>query len=460
MRDARRRAVVHIVVLALSCLALPLSIRLNGDPPPGSAGILWLLALLTASLGAPFVMLASGTPIIQRWLADSGHPDSANPYFLYAASNLGSLVALLCYPVFVEPTLRLSTQRAIWSAGYLALIGLTIACALIMSRDGSPGTAYRPLEAASRISPLDRAQWVLYSAVPASLLVGVTTFISTDVAPVPLLWVLPLSIYLLTFVFVFATHPPVRHWLMTRVEPHVLVIISIPIFWGLRLSGLIGIVAHLIVLYVVAMVCHGELARRRPPPAQLTEFFVWVAAGGLIGGVFNAFVAPIAFNGVYEYPTVLALAAMLSVTGDKSRFRTADVMIPAAFAICLLIVSLRLEAPPGKPALLVTIVLGAAVFSFRDRPLRFGLALAFVFVTGHVRERFGTNQAAILDAERSFFGVYRVSRDAGADIVTLYHGTTLHGAQSILPGRRLEPLTYYHRSGPSGDVFALTRAAQ
>lgn len=458
VRNTRRRAVLHIVVLALSCISLPLAIRATGDPPPGGAGILWLLALLTATLGVPFVMLASGAPILQRWLADSRHPDAANPYFLYAASNLGSLIALLSYPVLIEPLLTLSAQRAAWSVGYVILVLLVAACSAVMAWQNSDGELHSATEPVKPVRPLERAAWVLYSAVPASLLFGVTTFISTDVAPVPLLWVLPLSIYLLTFVVVFASRPLVPHSWMTRAAPHVLVLGALPVFWHLRLPGLVGIAANLIVLFVVAMVCHGELARRRPPPSQLTEFFIWVAVGGLAGGVFNALLAPIAFDRVYEYPIVLVLAGMLLST-RASGFRPSDLVWPLAFGAAVALLTPRLGTPPAPLAVVGTMIFGTAIFSFRGRPLRFGLALAAFFVAGYLREQLGPNRAGVLHRERSFFGVYRVTRSPGSETVKLLHGTTVHGAQFISPDRRSEPLTYYHRDGPSGDVFSGTVAA-
>lgn len=460
IRDPRRRTIVHVAVFALSCFALPLAVRANGDPPPGSAGILWLLALLATSLGAPFVVLASGAPLAQRWLADSGHPRAADPYFLYAASNLGSLIALLSYPLFIEPSLTLSTQRAAWSAGYV-ILALAVATIFSLIAWSSTGAAVQmPQAPAAPIPALRRAMWVLYSAVPASLLVGITTYISTDVAAVPLLWVLPLSIYLLTFVVVFSTRPFIPHSWMARAEPHVLVIIAIPIFWGLRLPGLFGIATHLIVLFVVSMVCHGELAGRRPPASELTQFFVWVGVGGLIGGAFTALLAPVVFNNVHEYPIVLAIAgALLPAAGKARRFRTVDLVLPIALGLVVVLVTRQLRPLPDPITLVATIVLGVAIFSFRERPLRFGIALAVVFAAGQVRDRTRLGRSTVLDAERSFFGVYRVSRDSRSKTVRFFHGTTLHGAQSLDPKRRLVPLSYYHPDGPAGDLFRYTSAA-
>jgi spermidine synthase len=461
IKSMKRRAMCHMLVLILSCATLPLALHRNGDPPPGGAGILWLLALLAASLGAPFVMLASGAPIIQRWLADTEHPDAANPYFLYAASNLGSIAALVSYPILVEPWLSLSVQRSAWSAAYILLVVLVALSAIAISRVGGSTTSRAPESATPAPTALDRARWTLYSAVPASLLVGVTTVISTDIAAVPLIWVLPLATYLLTFVIVFARRPLIATSWMSRAEPYALVILVIPLFWSLRMPGLVGIVAHVVVLFIVSMVCHGKLAARRPPPSRLTEFFVWVAVGGLVGGTFNALVAPVVFSGPYEFPIVLALAAVLG--GSERRdygLARADVLFAITLGACLVFTSLFVGTLPGMPAVILTMAFAVVLFSFRDRPWRFGLAFASVLLAGQFRETLGPQRKNILDQRRSFFGVYRVSRDSVSQVVMLQHGPTLHGAQSVNASRRLEPLTYYHRAGPAGDVFTLTRAGR
>ena len=453
--DPKRRTAVHVAALALSCFALPLSIAGSSDPPSGSAGIPWLLLLLVRSLGAPFVMLSSGAVLAQQWLVASRHPDSANPYFLYAASNFGSLIALLAYPIVVEPHLTLSAQRWAWSAGYVALAALvTVSFAVVAWMNPSITAGNGEPEGATRITVTQRARWALYAAVPSSLLVGVTTFISTDVAAVPLLWVLPLSVYLLSFVIVFSRRPALRHSWMVRAAPHALVIVAIPVFWNVRLPGLFGVIVHLVVLFIVAMVCHGELARMRPPATQLTDFFVWIAVGGLIGGAFNALVAPILFDRVYEYPIILAIAAMLLPSRDSgTRLRGSDLIVASALAACLLLVTIHIGPLPNLLAVIVTLVFGVLLFSFRGRPVRFGLALGSVFAAGYFAEAFRVGGTTTLDSERSYFGVYRVARDAASRTTTMYHGTTLHGAQSLDPSRRLTPLTYYHPRGPAGDLF-------
>ncbi len=451
----------HIGLLVLSSLALPLQLRMHGEPPVGALGILWILALLLVSLGPTFVMLASGALVAQRWLADSGHPQAENPYFLYAASNVGSLIALLSYPLVIEFWLPLSTQRAVWSAAYCALIVIVALCAWAATKGGHKE---RPGASASAISqyvvrPAERARWVLYAAVPSSLLVAVTTYLSTDVAAVPLLWVLPLAAYLLTFALVFATRPVLQPSWMLKAETYLLVIAAIPLLWDFRVPELPGVALQLSLLFVVAMVCHAELVRVRPPPEHVTEFFVWVSVGGLIGGIFTALVAPVLFDTVLEYPVVLTLAALLRPESNSTpRARSLDFIL--ALLVGGAIIFLRRHAWASAPLDLmpVTICVGIVLFSFRNRPLRFALALGLLFIAGHTGA--ATGEMKQLYVQRSFFGVYRVEENAAGNERTLSHGTTIHGAQSQIAGQRLVPLTYYHPSGPAGDVFTLTAAGQ
>jgi hypothetical protein len=218
----------------------------------------------------------------------------------------------------------------------------------------------------------------------------------------------------------------------------------------------IGIAAHLVVLFVIAMICHGELARQRPPPLQLTEFFVWVAVGGLVGGTFTALLAPLVFDRVYEYPILLALAGALLPSSVRQRINAADVLLPTGIGAAALLLTRDSPPLPSPWALVITLLLGVAIFSFRKRSFRFGIALAAIFAVGELRDALGAGGNTVLDAERSYFGVYRVARNSGAEFVTLYHGTTLHGAQSVDRAKRLVPLTYYHPRGPAGDVFLRT----
>ncbi|HVF39251.1 MAG TPA: fused MFS/spermidine synthase [Gemmatimonadaceae bacterium] len=452
-----RQSILHIGLLAISLIVLPLQLRSPSPPPAGSSGVIWLLQVLTLSLGIPFVLLASGAPLVQRWLAASGTSRSDNPYFLYAASNLGSLLALLSYPLLIEPLLPLSEQRAIWSVGYVGaglLVAFTI-WVLRLRHPAEPATVV--IEGATRVTTRDRLAWIAYSAVPSSLLMGATSHISTDVAAITLLWVVPLALYLLTFVFVFAAKPLLRHSWMVLAEPQFLVVLSMMLFWGVRPRGFWSIPLHLLTLFVIAMVCHGELARRRPAPERLTEFFLWLAVGGLIGGIFNALVAPLIFNEIREYPLALIFAAFLrpGERGGNRINRALDFVLPAVLGVLLVFFAKGGSSPPAIFPTAVMFVMALVLFSFRNRSVRFGLGLVAIFIVAHFRDHSLSAGTRRIWTDRSFFGVLRVSDGVDKTVRTFRHGTTLHGAQR-LTGNTLEPLTYYHRAGPVGEIFALT----
>lgn len=466
----QRQVAVHIALLLLSLLALPLQLRLPGAPPSGDAAIPWLVLALTLSLAFPFMTLASGAPLLQRWFAATDHEKAGNPYFLYSASNLGSLVALVSYPLVMEPWLTLRAQRTAWSWGYVVVMVVIAACALWSARrpasnaslDAAPGATTAGAAPTTR----DKLRWVVYSAVPSSLLLGVTTFVSTDLAAVPLLWVVPLAIYLLTFVLAFAARPLPRASIL-RIEPYFLILVALQHYWSASLPGLAGVAFHFVLFFVVAMVCHGELSHLRPPAPRLTEFFVWISIGGLLGGVFNALVAPLVFNEVIEYPVVLALAGFLRPAPSSLEFRgtpsasRADLLVPVALLLLLALAPQSIDIPPHGnlvTAVVVMSAVGIILLRASTRPRRFGLALSAIVCAALLRDTLSPG-GLNLRTERSFFGVYRVRESTERGVRELIHGTTLHGAQSLSPERRLDPLTYYHRAGPMGDLFGVAPAA-
>src|SRR5262244_3809976 len=276
----RAAVVIHLAVTIAAAFALPLSIAAGWDRPPAAAQAFWLIGLFAASIGLPFFALAANSPLLQAWFARTDHPAAKDPYFLYAASNVGSFLALVSYPIVIEPFVRLGEQAGSWSVGFCLLIALLAGF------------------------------WVALAAVPAGLLVAVTAHISTDVAAVPLLWVLPLALYLLTFVIVFARRPIVPHWLVVAVQPaFVIALVAVIIFDPVKtIVGLLAV--HLSVFFVNALMCHGELARTRPAPRYLTAFYLWISAGGVIGGIGAGLIAPHVFNWVAEYPILIALAVL------------------------------------------------------------------------------------------------------------------------------------------------------
>jgi hypothetical protein len=315
----RRQALLHLGVLLLPFLTLRLTVDRGlldygeGSPIPG------LLLVLLLSVGLPFFVVSTSAPLLQKWFAGTGHPAAADPYFLYGASNLGSMLALFGYPLLVEPRLTLADQRLFWRIGYGVLIVLTAGCAVILWRSKSEPGASATGGDRSRTLPAPttarRLRWIALAFVPSSLMLGATTYITTDIAPIPLLWVLPLGLYLLSFILVFSRLPAAVHRAMVGLLPYlvlVLVFLVLADFSLLKMwLKLLVVLAHLAVLFVAAMVCHGELARDRPPPRYLTEFYLWMSVGGVLGGLFNALVAPLLFNGIVEYPLALVLACLL-----------------------------------------------------------------------------------------------------------------------------------------------------
>ena len=483
--SAGRQAALHLTLLAVAFLTLPIALAPDLAVPTTGTGaaIAWLLTLLATTLGAPFVLLAAGTPMLQRWFAVTRHPLAGNPYFLYVASNLGSFAALVAYPTLIEPRWRLGEQSTAWTIGFAALVLLVTVAAWLGHRwrarpddalpaavvtdhggvreGGGDGDGDKHDEAGDpTLVPTNawRLRWVLLSFAPSSLLLGVTTYLSTDIAAVPFLWVVPLALYLLSFVIVFARRPLLNRRIMLALQ--VGLTLGLLIFLGEQPGrNMFAIAAlHLTTFFVTAVVCHRELADSRPRARYLTEFYLWMSLGGLLGGVFNVLVAPLLYNRVLEYPIAMIIALAVRPAWGTRTARSRDRVLD--FAIPLLVfgvVSLgyELPVPSGKwadRALYAYLCgVGLLVAAWFRRPVRLALSAAALFVGIDAATRFSEDT---LYQARSFFGVYRVR--TWNDYVLLQHGTTTHGGQSMAADRKREPLTYYHRDGPLGDLFRLT----
>jgi hypothetical protein len=462
----RRQAVLHLGLLAVPLLVLPFAISegaarsLSPDANPSG----WLLGLLLTTVGLPFFVVATSAPLLQTWFAETSHPSGKDPYFLYGASNLGSMLALLGYPILMEPNLRLASQSIVWAIGYGALATLTLACAVVVLR--SPRRLTPTLDKSTteevdqgppRLS--QRLSWVALAFVPSSLLLGVTAYLSTDVAAIPLLWVIPLALYLLTFVLAFSKRETLPLSWVGRAMRIVTVALVLVICLGV--VQVIFIPLHLLMFFLAAMVCHGELARRRPSVRHLTEFYLAISVGGVLGGIFNALVAPVVFDRVIEYPLAIALACLAlpgGASGPRSRnlkARTLDFALPLALGVIVFAARQRFGDQPVLPwsprdfQLKVMYGLGGlACFTFAERPLRFALGVGALLATAML-----VSQGQVLHRERGFFGTIRVVRVEPGPFHQLIHGNTLHGQQSFEPDHDREPLTYYHRTGPIGQVF-------
>ena len=488
----RTQGMVHLCLLLVALLFLPIGIPAGLTPPPGMAlPVVWLVGILTISLGLPFVLLSAGAPMFQRWFASTSHPSASNPYVLYIASNLGSFVALLAYPTLIEPALRLSEQRVWWVVIYFGMLLLVVGALWLTVRKpreedssgkermvdaGEPditlasggGPPAQPIVrelkgpsapevTAPTIVPNRawRLRWVLLSFAPSSLLLGVTTYLSTDVAAVPLLWVVPLALYLLTFVIVFAERPLLDRRFMLVFQLFVALVLLFAIGTTPTKLRLAHLALHLLGFFATAMVCHRELADSKPRAEHLTEFYLWMSFGGMLGGVFNVVVAPLVYDRVLEYPyaiiIALGLRPVMTRLDTSRRALLTDVGLAAGLYVAML-GSFKVQIPQqwATEALWAFFAMaGLVAASFYKRPLRLALGAAAIFFAVDGR---GATDDLVLQ-ERSFFGVYRVRR--WGDNLVLQHGTTTHGAQNLRPESRREPLTYYARVGPLGDAFAV-----
>ena len=460
---ARRQIWPHVLLMLVPLFVLPLHVP--AEPLPAAAAPAnWLFMSLVMIVGLPFFAVSTSAAVLQKWYSITDDDRAHDPYFLYAASNLGSVVALIAYPTLIEPSLRLAQQVRWWAAGYVVLAVLVTIGAAFAWRRGAQPASQATTSDAEVLTWWRRARWVALAFIPSSLLLGVTTHISTDIAAVPLLWVVPLALYLLTFILAFNTSA--RHrGAVVGVAARLLPILVVPLalFMIARFNQPMALVIpfHLIAFTVIALVCHCELADDRPSPAHLTELYLWMAIGGTLGGYFNARVAPALFPGVAEYPIVLALSCLVipSSLRVSTRWRWwADsllVLIVAAMAIAVAMLTNRLGGQ-GRWLMIGCAVPSLLAFSQRRRPLPFAACVAALLLSGlFVESQFGR----LLYTVRTFFGVYRVTEDRRFHYRMIVHGTTIHGMQSTEPERRTEPLSYYHRTGPIGQVLASVPAA-
>jgi len=462
----RRHAMLHAVLVWIPFLLLPIVVNHESAKSTGQP-VAWLLQTMGVSVGLPFVVLASTAPLLQRWYSALDNR-SADPYWLYSASNVGSFAALLAFPILFEPAIPLGRQTVVWKIGYAIVAALLTACAVsVLRRVPSSAEGERHDDAAQSAEPVTaatRLRWLALSFAPSTLMLGVTTYLSTDVAPVPLLWVLPLACYLLTFIVAFGWYSPTVHTNVRRLLPSVLLPLVLLIVSEVQAALWVAIPIHVLGFTVLAMLCHGELAGDRPGARHLTEFYLWLAAGGVLGGVFNTLVAPHVFTSVAEYPLAIAFASLVCV--PKSQFRDAvanpRTLLRPAFAgglATVLLVGSRLVGVARFPTM-AFLAMPALIFwnGAKQNTARFSVGIVGLLAAlaiGNAIAPIGGVQT--LYADRTFFGVYRVKTDPARNFVSLVHGTTIHGRQ-VIGDPNPEPQTYFHRGSPIGQVFKVLGA--
>ena len=471
VRNRTIPVVVHLLLLAVAMLTLPLSISSGWGDPPTSGYAPWLLGLFAVSIGLPFFALAANNPLLQAWFVRTGHPNGPDPYFLYASSNIGSFLALLSYPVLLEPMFTLRTQNLIWTGGYGLLIVLIASCGLLLLR--APANAAKlnmPADDTNAPAPswILRARWIFLAAVPSGLLIAVTAHISTDVAAAPLLWVLPLSLYLLTWVLVFQSRPLLPHKWMLLAQPLAIAGVVVLLAVGGEQNLLLTLGGHQLCFFVIAMACHGELARTRPAAKYLTGFYVALSFGGMVGGLFAGLIAPFTFSWVAEYPILLALAALCRPPGGERLPRWSAWYWP--FLAVLAVALITPAWSTGKMFIWLDTnrvwVIGAVGVLSALLALGLNANRWKIFATvavALVLLRVYPSDDGRVETVRSFFGVHKIVVTPNGQYHVLMHGTTIHGAEKFknddgtpVTGQP-EPITYYHKDGGIGQAITAIR---
>jgi hypothetical protein len=472
----RRAALVEIVVVGLPLLALPVALPVGAAAPSGVAPAPWLLGVLAVTVGAPFVALATATPTLQRWLAATGGPRArAGAVRLFAASNVGSLLGLLAYPTLVEPNLDLDDQARLWAFGYAAFFALIVAGAVVVLRRAPPDGA-RTASADRPPSRSTRLEWVGLAAVPAALVVGTTAQLTIDVAAVPLLWVVPLAIYLSTFVLAFAGARPIGLRVANLLLPPLALGVAISVFAGAQLPVWAIFGVSLGALACAGVVCHGRLAIARPTPERLTEYDLAIAAGGALGGLLAGVVAPIVLPVPLEGPIALVVALGLrwgsgplgsgesDETDDPAEARpgpsrpwigpltrTPFLLRYVLVSVALVVGLAWLQVEIDTGVLLAVLVLGL-LLPLARWPIAFAAAVVGVFVLSLIAV------PPALESVRTFYGERRVVEDGGGRH-GLLAGTTVQGIQHFRQMElRTEPIGYYYRGGPLADVIGAAQA--
>jgi spermidine synthase len=437
----RRQTVAQLLLVLVPLPLLPIALPAHADPPAGSP-TLWLLSLLAVAAGLPFFVVTTASPVLQRWFSVSGDEAAADPYFLYAAGNAGSLLALLAYPFLIEPRLTLAGQAKLWTVGYGLFVVLLGLCARRILAGDLAAVPAAPVSPA--IPRRIRLRWIAMAALPSSLMLGTTSYLATDIASVPLLWVVPLALYLLSFVVAFSRRQRVSLRTISVLAGLAALAAAASILRVVPLPVPALVTVHAANLFLLALLVHRRLAEERPAADRLTEFYLLLSLGGVVGGIFNALLAPRLFSTILEYPLVIALALLL-----RPRERHGRLIVALLPALLVLLALAGLEQAGADGTTAVRLVLGAAVVAlllFVRRRAQFAVAVGALFLLVALGQ-------SSLHTERTFYGVLRVV-DGPRHQHLFVHGTTIHGIESFAPGRRGVPLSYYSRRGPLGQVFA------
>ena len=462
----RGQVACHLVALCLSWSCLPIAVARGWLPSPGAFPVPAVVMLLVVSVGLPFLVVSTSAPLLQAWFRRAPHASIRDPSVLIAAGSFGGLSAVLAYPLCIEPWLTLREQSQGWAAGYGLFAVLIAGCAVIAWRSAPDRPAARltgrapsqPVLTAEPDPPIRRLRWLVLSLVSAGLATSVTTYLSTDSGAMPLMRILPLAVYLLTIALAFwrRTARPLMAWI-ELILPFVLVLAAAGFAW----KGVVPAELSLLVLFVVGMTCHYQLAEDLPAAERCTEFSLWWCLGGVLGTMLVAIVPPLVFPGAWEYPLMLAAACLVRPRPPTSSpAPRAAVLTAAVLAVCGAVVwLLRNEAGPldigHADDLLVKLVLiataAAAALWWQRRTVPFAAALVALVL---LAMWYPQEKTRVIYAGRSFLGTVRVTGDLLWNAHELVCGSTVRAAQGLADRFRREPWAYYSRSGPLGRIFA------
>jgi hypothetical protein len=448
---------LHVSLLVLALLFLPLAVPENWTydaARPVVTQTLWLYAL---GVGLPFAVLSANAPLIQSWFGRTGASGASDPYFLYAASNLGSFVALLGFPLVAEPMFGMATISMGWSIGFLVLVPLIALCGMAAIRGrGLTASVVPKATPEEPVSVPLLARWAFLAFLPSSLMLCVTTKISTDVGSVPLIWVVPLALYLLTFVLVFSARSPLTADRLRIVFPLALAsLIYFCTFAGRSLSEFSALVGA---FFVASLLAHRLLYDARPTTRHLTLFYVTMSVGGALGGVFNSIIAPLVFDVVAELPITVGLFALLLIRAEALvRPGSRIVMWLGSALAALLVLSGQLpvvgELPVNERLMLALVLFVCCALAMR----RHGIGPAVIGLSLLLPAFFVGSQNLVM-TDRSFFGVHGVKDN---ETIRVYvNGTTIHGGQRLADfGARPRPISYYHSDGALAEVMVARQDA-
>lgn len=443
--DPTRQRFFHFLLLIGAVLTLPFAVKVPENATTGYPPLLVFLMLAT-TVGLSYFTISAGSPTLQRWFATTADPAAKDPYFLYAISNVGSMVGLFAYPFYIERHFKLGEQANLFRLGFIVMMVAMIVAGLFVR--------IQPQEEVKPVEKLDRnrlLRWILIAAAPSSLLLGVTNTISSNIAPIPLIWVVPLAAYLLSFIFAFASKRFVTATQLARILP----LLVTPLAFTICIEATEPLMPlaflHITVFFVAAWFCHALLSEDRPDAGNLTQFYLCLSIGGALGGFFNSIIAPMIFPTFFEYPLVMCLILLFRPPTKvfNKQLQLTGILVVVSFAW---MAAVRYIGTDLQPNLRSGIALGVplvAVFALVERTKVYAFGMLALFFGSIALGIASTGK--VLATHRSFFGVHRVVDGQGYR--QLMHGNTIHGRQSLDPTKQALPLTYYYPTGPIGSIF-------